>query len=239
MNIDSAMNIGKVVPHSPLRILIVDDQELVRTGFRMILSTEAGLEVVGEAGNGREALEWLSEHECDVVLMDVRMPELDGVEATRTIAAMETGPSVIILTTFDLDEYVFAALRNGASGFLLKDTPADDLIDAIRVVGAGDALLAPSITKTLIEQFQRGPGDAESVDPLLVSPALGELTERETEVLIEMAKGLSNTEIGAALFVSEATVKTHVGRVLAKLAVRDRVQAVVVAYESGLVRPTG
>ncbi len=222
-----------------LRLLIVDDQELVRTGFRLILDSEPGLNVVGEAGNGREALEWIAHNACDVVLMDVRMPELDGVAATAEIARAPDGPSVIMLTTFELDEYVFAAIQNGASGFLLKDTPADDLIDAIRIVGAGEALLAPSVTKTLIERFQTGPNNVTgaAIDPLQMLPALGDLTERETEVLVEMAKGLSNTEIGAALFVSEATVKTHVGRVLSKLGVRDRVQAVVKAYESGLVQP--
>lgn len=218
-----------------IRVLLVDDQELVRTGFRMILQTEPDLTVVGEAGDGREALRWLEANHCDVVLMDVRMPELDGVEATADVVARADGPKVIILTTFDLDEYVFAAIRNGASGFLLKDTPADDLVDAIRVVAAGDALLAPSITRTLIEQFQAGAatGVVESAPP----PGLADLTEREVEVLIELAKGRSNVEIGEALFVSEATVKTHVGRVLSKLGVRDRVQAVVLAYESGLVRP--
>jgi len=216
-----------------IRLLIVDDQELVRTGFRLILDNEPGLAVIGEAENGREALTWLASNRCDVILMDVRMPELDGVEATAEVAALADPPRVIILTTFDLDEYVFAALRNGASGFLLKDTPADDLIAAIRVVAGGDALLAPSITRTLIEQFQSEPTAALSAP----HPGLAELTDRESEVLVEMAKGLSNVEIGSALFVSEATVKTHVGRVLSKLGVRDRVQAVVLAYESGLVRP--
>lgn len=218
-----------------IRVLLVDDQELVRTGFRMILQTEPDLTVVGEAGDGKAALEWLASNHCDVVLMDVRMPELDGVEATAAVVAEPDGPKVIILTTFDLDEYVFAAIRNGASGFLLKDTPADDLVDAIRVVAAGDALLAPSITKTLIEQFQAGSAAVPTDSP--PPPGLADLTEREVEVLIELAKGRSNVEIGEALYVSEATVKTHVGRVLSKLGVRDRVQAVVLAYESGLVRP--
>lgn len=244
-----------------IRILLVDDQELVRTGFRMILDSEDDLAVVGEAADGRAALEWLQSSSCDVVLMDVRMPNLDGVEATARIQAQPDPPKVIILTTFDLDDYVFSALKNGASGFLLKDTPADDLISAISVVMNGDALLAPSVTKMLIERFQdRAPdsgslasqgsqgshgshgshGSTVSASPAespAVPAAISELTEREHEVLIELAKGRSNSEIGEALFVAEATVKTHVGRILTKLGVRDRVQAVVAAYECGLVRP--
>ncbi len=210
---------------------MVDDQELVRTGFRMILQTEPDLEVVGEAADGIDAMQVIAETQPDVVLMDVRMPRQDGVETTALVTGAD-GPKVIILTTFDLDEYVFSALLGGASGFLLKDTPAEDLVDAIRVVASGDALLAPSVTRRLIEEFQSG--NAGSVTPM---PEMAELTDRETEVLIEMAKGCSNAEIGASLYVSETTVKTHVGRVLMKLGVRDRVQAVVAAYNSGLVRP--
>ncbi len=215
-----------------LRVVLVDDQELVRTGFRMILESEPDFVVVGEAADGREAVELLERCPCDVVLMDIRMPRLDGVEATAEVRAMPDAPKVLILTTFDLDDYVFQALRNGASGFLLKDTPADDLVAAIRVLAGGDALLAPSVTRRLIEEFQDGAtGRTRPVR------GLDDLTERELEVLIEVAKGKSNVEIGEALFVGEATVKTHVGRVLSKLGVRDRVQAVVLAYESGLVTP--
>ena len=214
-----------------IRVGIADDQELVRTGFRMILESEDDLEVVCESPNGQHALEMVRTRKPDVVLMDVRMPVMDGVEATRRLGASPT--RVIIVTTFDLDEYVFTALRHGASGFLLKDTPADQLIAAIRVVASGEALLSPSITRRLIERFQTtGP-----VDQIPDRGRFEALTERETEVLTEMARGLSNAEIGEKLFVSETTVKTHVGRVLTKLAVRDRVQAVVMAYESGIVRP--
>ena len=216
-----------------IRIGIVDDQELVRTGFRMILESESDFEVVGEASDGRSALEMVRARRPDVVLMDVRMPDMDGVEATSKLGP-DTETKVIIVTTFDLDEYVFAALQHGASGFLLKDTPADQLIAAIRVVAAGEALLAPSITRRLIEQFQTAwpmAGTTTGQD------VLDALTEREAEVLTELAQGLSNAEIAEKLFVSETTIKTHVGRVLTKLNVRDRVQAVVMAYESGVVRP--
>ncbi len=213
-----------------LRLVLVDDQQLVRTGFRMILDSEDDLLVVGEASDGIEALDVIAATKPDVVLMDIRMPNMDGVEATSRLGS--DGPKVIIVTTFDLDEYVFAALKGGASGFLLKDTPADELIAAVKVVAEGEALLSPSVTQRLIEQFRTG--QPAAVEP---APGLDELTDREREVLIEMAKGLSNSEIGEQLFVSETTVKTHVGRVLSKLAVRDRVQAVVIAYESGLVRP--
>ncbi len=215
-----------------LRVVLVDDQELVRTGFKMILESEPDFVVVGEATDGQEAVELLERCPCDVVLMDIRMPRLDGVDATAKVRAMPDAPKVLILTTFDLDDYVFQALRNGASGFLLKDTPADDLVAAIRVLAAGEALLAPSVTRRLIEEFQDG--SAGRTRPVR---GLDDLTERELEVLIEVAKGKSNAEIGEALFVGEATVKTHVGRVLSKLGVRDRVQAVVLAYESGLVTP--
>jgi DNA-binding NarL/FixJ family response regulator len=216
------------------RLLVVDDQALVRTGFRMILEAEPDLDVVGEAADGLEAVDLTAQLRPDVVLMDIRMPNLDGVEATRRIA----GPGVIdpvkvlILTTFDLDEYVFAAVRAGASGFLLKDTPPEDLVAAVRVVADGEALLAPSVTRRLIEEFARRP------EPVLTPPEhLASLTDRELEVLRFMARGLSNSEIASSLFVSETTVKTHVGRVLMKLHLRDRVQAVVLAYESGLVTP--
>ncbi len=217
-----------------LRVAVVDDQALMRAGFSMILDAEADIEVVGEATNGREALELCQRTRPDVVLMDIRMPELDGIAATRRcIEADDIDAKVLILTTFDLDEYVFEAVRAGASGFLLKDTPPEDLVAAIRVVASGDALLAPSVTRRLIEAFAaQDPGDT-------APPAsLDALTERELDVLRLMARGLSNAEIAESLIVGEATVKTHVSRVLMKLAVRDRVQAVVAAYESGLVRPT-
>ncbi|MEM7272570.1 MAG: response regulator transcription factor [Actinomycetota bacterium] len=221
-----------------IRVALVDDQELVRTGFRMILESEDDLEVVGEAGDGAAGLELVRTAKPDVVLMDVRMPVMDGVEATRRLEANQR-TRVIIVTTFDLDEYVFAALRHGASGFLLKDTPADQLVAAIRVVASGEALLSPSVTKRLIENYQdehRGDGinPGQTVDS---SDRFESLTEREAEVLTEVARGLSNAEIAEKLYVSETTVKTHVGRVLTKLGVRDRVQAVVMAYESGIVRP--
>jgi DNA-binding NarL/FixJ family response regulator len=218
-----------------IRVMVVDDQQLVRTGFRLILESEDDIEVIGEACDGLQAVERVQELQPDLVLMDVRMPRLDGIEATARImaeAGAEGGPRVVILTTFDLDEYVFAALHAGASGFLLKDTPPEDLIQAVRVVAAGDALLAPSITRRLIEAFTARPVATELPDP-----GIDQLTDRELEVLKLMARGLSNSEIAEELVVGEATVKTHVGRVLMKLALRDRVQAVVMAYESGLVRP--
>ncbi len=215
-----------------IRALVVDDQALVRTGFAMILGSEPDVEVVAEAANGREGVELCRRHRPDVVLMDIRMPELDGIEATRIITNdLDLSARVLILTTFDLDEYVYDALRAGASGFLLKDTPPDDLIAGVRVLAAGDALLAPSITRRLIEEFAAGGSTFRPID------GLGELTERELEVLRLMARGLSNVEIAGELFLGETTVKTHVSRVLTKLHVRDRVQAVVAAYESGLVRP--
>jgi DNA-binding NarL/FixJ family response regulator len=218
-----------------VRVLIVDDQALVRTGFRMILEAEEDIDVVGEAGDGIEAIAEARRLQPDVVLMDVRMPELDGIEATRRLLGNDGSAGdtkVVMLTTFDMDEYVYDALRAGASGFLLKDVPPEQLVDGIRAVGNGDALLAPSITRRLIEEFVRsGPGRSEP-------PAgLSELTARELEVLQLMARGLSNAEIASALFVSETTVKTHVAHVLMKLDLRDRVQAVVLAYESGLVQP--
>ncbi len=214
-----------------LRVAIADDQELVRTGFAMILDSESDIEVVGSAGNGHEAVDLCRRLRPDVVLMDIRMPELDGIAATRELLDADSCTRVLILTTFDLDEYVYDAVNAGASGFLLKDTPADDLVRAVRVVASGDALLAPSVTRTLIERFT---SETTSYAP---TPGLDQLTERETEVLSSMARGLSNQEIAAALFLGETTVKTHVSRVLMKLGVRDRVQAVIAAYESGLVRP--
>ncbi|MDA0167939.1 response regulator transcription factor [Solirubrobacter taibaiensis] len=215
-----------------IRVLIVDDQELVRIGFRLFLETQPGLVVVGEAGDGEEAIERVRELRPDVVLMDIRMPTMDGVEATAklTSGAIEPAPRVLVLTTFDLDEYVFGALRAGAAGFLLKDAPRERLIEAIRVVHSGEALLSPSITRRLIEDF------AARSDPIEPPAAvLAELTPREREVLVLVAHGLSNAEIAARLVVTEATVKSHVGAVLLKLGLRDRVQAVVFAYEHGIV----
>jgi DNA-binding NarL/FixJ family response regulator len=215
-----------------IRVLIVDDQELVRTGFRLFLETQPGLDVVGEAGDGEEAIERARTLRPDVVLMDIRMPTMDGVEATAklTAGAIEPAPRVLVLTTFDLDEYVFGALRAGAAGFLLKDAPRERLIEAIRVVHGGEALLSPSITRRLIEDF------AARSDPIEPPAAvLAELTPREREVLVLVAHGLSNAEIAARLVVTEATVKSHVGAVLLKLGLRDRVQAVVFAYEHGIV----
>ncbi len=217
----------------PIRVALVDDQELVRTGFRMILETEPGIDVVVEAKDGQDAIERIPAAKVDVVLMDIRMPRMDGVEATTKLVGLD-GPRVIILTTFDLDEYVFAALQGGASGFLLKDTPAEDLINAIRVVASGDALLAPSVTRRLIRRYQESSSEPTATAEI---PGLDQLTQREVEVMSELAKGYSNAEIGQALFVSETTVKTHVGRVLTKLGLRDRVQVVVAAYESGMVLP--
>ncbi len=212
------------------RVVIVDDQEMLRTGLGMVLSAEPDLEVVGEAGDGAQAVRVVDRERPDVVLMDVRMPGTDGLEATRRITAAHPEVSVIMLTTFDLDEYVYGALRAGASGFLLKDAPADDLVGAIRVVAKGEALLAPSITKRLIAEFAARP---EST----ATRGLDTLTERELEVLRLVARGMTNAEIAAELYLGETTVKTHVSRLLTKLGQRDRVQLVVVAYESGLVHP--
>jgi DNA-binding NarL/FixJ family response regulator len=216
------------------RILIADDQALVRAGFKMILDAEDDLDVVGEASDGSEAVAMAGRLDPDVVLMDIRMPELDGIEATRRIiaAAGERPVRVLMLTTFDLNEYVYEALRAGASGFLLKDVPPEQLVAGIRVVAEGEALLAPSITKRLIQEFANAtPARAEP------PPGLGELTARELEVFKLVARGLSNAEIAGELVVSETTVKTHVARVLMKLGLRDRVQAVVLAYESGVAVP--
>jgi DNA-binding NarL/FixJ family response regulator len=215
-----------------VRVLIADDQQLVRTGFRMILDAEQDIEVVGEATNGREAVTMARELTPDIVLMDIRMPELDGIEATRRVTAPDHPPRVLMLTTFDLDEYVYDALRAGASGFLLKDVPAEQLAAGVRMVAGGDALLAPTITRRLIEEFAAaGPADT-------AVPGLDELTPRELEVFKLVAKGLSNGEIAAELIIGETTVKTHVTRLLMKLGLRDRVQAVVLAYEAGIVSPT-
>jgi DNA-binding NarL/FixJ family response regulator len=213
-----------------IRVLLADDQELVRAGFRMILETQADIEVAGDAGDGAEAVAATRRLQPDVVLMDIRMPNLDGLQATKQIVAAGSGSRVVILTTFDLDEYVYQALTAGASGFLLKHAPPEQLISAVRVVAAGDALLAPSITRRVIEQFTRLP-------PPGGTDAVVGLTDRERDVFKLIAQGLSNAEIAARLFVSDATVKSHVGHLLTKLQLRDRVQAVVLAYESGLIRP--
>jgi DNA-binding NarL/FixJ family response regulator len=214
-----------------IRVVVVDDQELMRAGFRMVLGAQDDIELVGEAGNGAEAVRLAEQLRPDVVLMDVRMPVLDGVEATKQIVLASTS-RVLVMTTFDLDEYVYSALQGGASGFLLKDTPPAQLVSALRAVASGDAVVSPSVTRRLLDRFVSAGGgqlrDASSLDVL---------TEREREVLVLIAKGLSNVEIAEKLFLSEATVKTHVGRILAKLGLRDRVQAVVLAYETGLIRP--
>jgi DNA-binding NarL/FixJ family response regulator len=217
-------------------VLLADDQPLLRRGFRMILEAEGDISVAAEAGNGEEAVDLARRHTPDVVLMDIRMPGTDGIEATRRITAEGAGVRVLVLTTFDLDEYAFGALRAGASGFLLKDVRPAELVAAIRTVATGDAVISPRVTRRLLEEYSQ-------VLPLSSAqraqryPQLDTLTEREREVLIAVARGLSNTEIAAALYVSEATVKSHVGRILAKLGLRDRVQVVVLAYETGLIQP--
>lgn len=213
-----------------ITVLIADDQAMVRAGLRLILEAEDDIVVVAEAENGEEGVRLARRETPDVVLMDVRMPVMDGLEATRQITEQVEGTRVIVLTTFDLDEYVYGSLRNGASGFLLKDADGDQLVEAVRVIAAGDALIAPSVTRRLISEFADRPELAEI-------KGLDDLTEREVEVLGLVANGLSNAEIGEALFVSESTVKTHVSHILTKLQLRDRVQAVVAAYESGLVTP--
>jgi DNA-binding NarL/FixJ family response regulator len=219
-----------------LGVLIADDQALVRAGFRMILEAEEDMEVVGEAADGREAVAQTRRLRPDVVLMDVRMPEVDGIDATRRLLGDGgSDTKIVMLTTFDMDEYVYDALRAGASGFLLKDVPPEQLVAGIRAVASGDALLAPSVTRRVIEEFVRRPPDSVRTAP----PELAELTARELEVLKLLARGLANAEIAKELFVSETTVKTHVAHVLMKLKLRDRVQAVVFAYESGLVLPGG
>jgi DNA-binding NarL/FixJ family response regulator len=214
-----------------IRVVVADDQALVRTGFRVIVDAEPDMEVVAEAGDGRETVEAVRLRHPDVVLMDIRMPNLDGIEATRLVAAQPRPPRVLILTTFDLDEYVYEALRAGASGFLLKDAGAAELLHAVRVVAGGEALLAPTITRRLIEDFARRPR------PSARPAAMDELTPRELEVLGLIARGSSNADIARELVVSDATVKTHVARVFSKLGLHDRAQAVVLAYESGLVTP--
>jgi len=213
-----------------IQVLIADDQELVRTGFRLILQSEPDLEVIAEAATGREAVELAARLRPDVVLMDIRMPDLDGIEATRQLTRSTTASRVLILTTFDLDEYVFEALRAGACGFLLKDVAANQLASGVRMVAAGDALLAPSITRRLIEEF--------AVSRPHPPEQLSELTPREMEIFLLVAKGMSNAEIAGKLIIGETTVKTHVTRLLMKLGVRDRIQAIVLAYEAGVVKPS-
>jgi DNA-binding NarL/FixJ family response regulator len=213
------------------RVLIADDQALVRSGFRLVVETRDDLEVVGEAENGSEAVRLTGELEPDVILMDIRMPEVDGIEATRQIVASGSAARILVLTTFDVDEYVYAAIRAGASGFLLKDVRPTDLVDAIRLVASGNALLGPTVTERLLERFADGGGNGEAV------AAVAALTAREREILRLLAGGLSNAELAELLVVGETTVKTHVSSVLRKLGVRDRVQAVIVAYDAGLVRP--
>jgi DNA-binding NarL/FixJ family response regulator len=220
---------------APIRVALVDDQELVRAGFRMMLDAQPDMCVTGEAGDGVDAVALAARGAADVMVMDVRMPRLDGVEAVRRICAAGEWPKVLMLTTFDLDEYAFAALKAGASGFLLKDVPPQELLFAIRAVHCGDSVVAPSTTRRLIDRFAPLlPAGTERTAP--TAAGLAGLTDREREVLVQVAAGLSNAEIATRLFVSEATVKTHVGRILAKLGLRDRVQAVVLAYETGLVR---
>lgn len=217
-----------------IRVVLVDDQQLVRQGLAMVVGSQDDMRVVAEAGDGVQALDVLAGVAADVVLMDVRMPAMDGVEATRRLLARPSAPRVVVLTTFDLDEFAFAALQAGASAFLLKDAPAEDVLAAIRTVHAGDAVIAPSTTRRLLDHVAAG------LAPPADEPAeLGRLTGREREILLELASGASNAEIAGRLYLSEATVKTHVGRVLGKLGLRDRVQAVVFAYETGLVRPGG
>jgi DNA-binding NarL/FixJ family response regulator len=232
-----------------IRVVLVDDQELVRTGFRLVLGGQQDIEVVGEAGDGAEAVEVIAATRPDVVVMDVRMPRMDGVEATRRIRAGDDAPRVLILTTFDVDEYVYEAIKAGASGFLLKDTGARNLIEGVRIVHSGDAIVAPSTTRRLLDRFSAaapswtGPGGSGGAPagpaghPQQQAPAGGPLTPRETEVLREVALGLSNAEIAGRMYLSEATVRTHVSNILGKLGLRGRVQAVVYAYEARLVRP--
>ncbi len=217
----------------PIRVFLVDDQELVRAGFRMLIDSQPDLAVVGEAGDGGEALERLAVTACDVVLMDVRMPRLDGVEATRRLTAREGAPQVVVLTTFDLDEHALGAIRAGAAAFLLKDATPETLLGAIRTVHAGDSVVAPSTTRRLLEHFATTLPDPATPTP---DDRLAALTERERETLVLVGRGLSNSEIAAEFVVSEATVKTHVGRLLAKTGSRDRVQLVVLAYDTGLAR---
>jgi DNA-binding NarL/FixJ family response regulator len=214
-----------------ITVVIVDDQALVRGGFRMILDAQEDIDVIGEAGNGEEALALLAEVAPDVVLMDIRMPKLDGLDTTRRLLAGDSSARVLMLTTFDADEHVYAAMKAGASGFLLKDVRSEQLVEAVRTVAVGETLLAPQITRRLIEEFVRRPPPGQTTPT-----ALRELTEREVDVLRQVARGCSNAEVASALHLSEATVRTHVSHMLAKLGLRDRVQAVVLAYESGLVQ---
>lgn len=226
-------------PAGPIRVVLVDDQRLVRAGLGMVINSQPDLTLVAEADHGAQALETLSATRCDVVLMDVRMPRLDGIETTRhllTEARYQPAPKVVVLTTFDLDEYALAAIKAGASGFLLKDAPPEELLDAVRTVHHGDAVIAPSTTRRLLDHVAPLLREEE---PEAGAGVLDSLTEREREVLVQMAHGLSNSEIAGHFVVSEATVKTHVGRILSKLGSRDRVQAVVVAYQTGLVKPGG
>jgi DNA-binding NarL/FixJ family response regulator len=219
---------------NPIRVLVADDQELVRTGFCVILDAADGIMVVGQAATGTQAVQAAAEHRPDVILMDVRMPEMDGLEATRQITGGDrsAAPRVVMLTTFDLDDYVYEALRAGASGFLLKDAQRHDLIAAVKTAASGNALLAPTVTMRVIDAFARRPAQT------LPAPSrLASLTARERDILLRLARGLTNAEIAAELVVSEATVKSHVGNLLAKLGLRDRVQAVILAYETGIVRP--
>ena len=219
---------------NPIRVLVADDQELVRTGFCVILDAADGITVIGEAANGAQAVQAAAEHRPDVILMDVRMPEMDGLEATRQITGGDRSakPRVVMLTTFDLDDYVYEALRAGACGFLLKDAPRHDLIAAVKTAASGNALLAPTVTMRLIDAFARRPAQT-----LPVPSRLASLTVRERDILLRLARGMTNAEIAAELVVSDATVKSHVGNLLAKLGLRDRVQAVILAYETGIVRP--
>ncbi|MDR1355466.1 MAG: response regulator transcription factor [Propionibacteriaceae bacterium] len=217
-----------------LKVFLVDDQELVRSGFRMLINAEPDMQVVGEAGDGRTALAALLHTKVDVVLMDIRMPIMDGVEATKLLTSRPDSPQILVLTTFDLDEYVFSALKAGASGFMLKDARPEDLLQAIRMVAAGDSVVAPSATRRLLEHVVPGLPDSPDSEP---DPRLGVLTDRELEVLVEVAKGATNTEIASNLYMAAGTVKTHIGHLLTKLGARDRVSLVLFAYETGLVRP--
>ena len=228
----AATRLTPVSDTGPTTVVLADDQELMRVGLRMVLDSHDDLRVVGEAPDGVAAVELAGRLRPDVLLMDVRMPRMDGIEATRAVVSRGSGVRVLVMTTFDVEEHALGALRAGASGFLLKDTPSDQLVAAVRSVAAGDAVVSPSVTRRLLARWV-----ADDVTPRVPRPELAELTEREHEVLGLVARARSNAEIAAELFLSEATVKTHVGRVLAKLGVRDRVQAVVLAYESGLVRP--
>ncbi|MGH3510442.1 MAG: response regulator [Nocardioidaceae bacterium] len=217
-----------------IKVLLCDDQELVRAGFRLILDLEPDMEVVGDAADGRQCLRRVADLHPDVVLMDIRMPEMDGIEATRALAEADSSARVLVLTTFDFDEYVYDAMKAGASGFLLKDAPREQLVNAVRVVARGESMLAPAVTRRLVERFVAAPPPGAGIPAPVAT-----LSQREREVFTLVAEGLSNAEIAERLVVGEATVKTHVARVLGKLGVRDRVQAVVVAYESGYVRPGG